>query len=103
LIVARHANLPAHRPLLRKLDVVGIGWGSAADKTGLSGHKLQVFAVALTHWFANDGDGLLTAIDWQRLDATAIRLRMFRGNRLKFPELAQFGSKGSFERLGIRR
>ena len=58
------ADFPPHRSLLCKLDMVGIRWGSAADKTGLSRHKLQVFAVALTHWFANDGDGLLTAIDW---------------------------------------
>jgi hypothetical protein len=92
------ADFPPHRPRLCKLDVVGIGWGSAADKTGLSGHKLQVFAVALTHGFANDGDGLLTTL----LIATAVRLLMFWCDLLKFPELAQFGSEGFFERLGIR-
>ena len=58
------ADFPSHRSLLRKLDVVGIGWGTAAEETGLGGHKFQVFAVALTHRFANDGDGLLAAIDW---------------------------------------
>ena len=34
---------------------------------------------------------------------TAIPLLTFRCNRPKFPELAQFGSEGLFERLGIRR
>src|ERR1700722_18667619 len=53
------ADFPPHRPRLSKLDVVGIRGGSAADETGLRGHKLQVFAVALTHWFADDGDSLL--------------------------------------------
>ena len=57
------ADFPPHRSLLCKLDVVGIGWGSAADKTGLSGHKLQVFAVALTHRFADDCDHLLAVVE----------------------------------------
>ena len=56
------ADFPPHRSLLCKLDVVGIGWGSAADKTGLSSHKLQVFAVALRHWFADDGDCLFARV-----------------------------------------
>ena len=57
------ADLPPHRTLLSKLDVVGIRRRSAADEAGLRGHKLQVFAVALTHWFANDSDRLLAKAD----------------------------------------
>ena len=57
------ADFPPHRPLLGKLDVVGIRRGSAADETGLRGHKLQVFAVALSHRFADDGDRLFAGID----------------------------------------
>ena len=50
------ADFPPHRSGLGELDVMGIRGGSAADDTGLRGHKLQVFAVALTHRFADDGD-----------------------------------------------
>ena len=45
-----------HRRLLCKLDVVGIRRGATADKTGLSRHELQVFAVVLSYWFTDDGD-----------------------------------------------
>jgi len=57
------ADCPPHRPLLSELDVVRIRWGSAADKTGLRGHKLQVFAVTLAHGLADDRDRLLGWID----------------------------------------
>src|ERR1700722_19907580 len=50
------ADFPPHRPRLCKLDMVGIRGGSAADETGLRGYKLQVFAVALPHWFADHCD-----------------------------------------------
>ena len=50
------ADLAPHRPLLGKLDVVGIGRGAAADEAGLSGHEAQMVAVALAHRLANDGD-----------------------------------------------
>ena len=61
------ADLPSHRALLCKLDVVGIRRGSAADEAGLRSHKPQVFAVALTHRFTDDGDCLLARIDLQWL------------------------------------
>ena len=48
------ADFPPHRPLLCKLDVVGIRRGSAADETGLRGHKLKMFAIALTHRLADE-------------------------------------------------
>jgi hypothetical protein len=53
------ADFSTYRPLLCKLDVMGIRRSSAADETGLGRHKLQVVAVALTHWFADHGDRLL--------------------------------------------
>ena len=56
------ANSSSHRPLLGKLDVVGIGGGAAADEARLSGHILEVFAVALAHRFADDGDLIRTGI-----------------------------------------
>jgi hypothetical protein len=34
------ADPSSHRPLLGKLDVVGIGGGAAADEARLRGHKL---------------------------------------------------------------
>ena len=78
------ADLPPHRPLLGKLDVVGIRRGSAADETGLRGHELQVFAIALTHRLADDGDRLFAEIGLQWLVATAIRFRVFAVRRLQF-------------------
>ena len=57
------ADLPPHRALLGKLDVVGIRRGSAADETGLRGYKLQMFAVALTYWLADNADRLLAQAD----------------------------------------
>src|SRR5204862_472110 len=68
------ADFSAHRPLLCKLDMVGIRWGSAADKAGLRGHKLQVVTVALRRWLADDDDRVFTSIDMQRVIVTAIRL-----------------------------
>src|SRR5262249_27810156 len=56
------ANSASHRPLLGKLDVVGIGGGAAADQARLSGNKLEVFAVALTHRFADDRDLVRTGL-----------------------------------------
>ena len=50
------ADFPAQRPLLGKLDVVGIGRGAPADEARLSGHKPQMVAIALTHRFADDGN-----------------------------------------------
>ncbi len=97
------ADFPSHRPLLCKLDVVGIRRGSAADETGLRGHKLQVFAVALTHRFTDDGDCLLARIDLQWLVVRAIRLLMSGCARLRFSQLAQPRREGVFDRLGIRR
>ena len=59
------SDFPPHRPLLGKLDVVRIRWGSAADKTRLGGHELQMLAVTLGHGFADDLDRLLASIDFQ--------------------------------------
>jgi hypothetical protein len=47
---------PAHRPLLSKLDVVGIRRGAAADETWVSGHKPQMEAIAFADGLANDSD-----------------------------------------------
>ena len=57
------ADLPPHRALFGKSDVVRIRWGSAADETGLRGHELQMLAVALAHGFADDIDRLFGRID----------------------------------------
>src|SRR5205823_13348699 len=96
------ADFSAHRPLLCKLDMVGIRRGSAADKAGLRGHKLQVVTVALRRWLADDDDRVFTSIDMQRVIVTAIRLPRFLCQRLKFGELAQLGREGALDRLGIR-
>jgi len=50
------ADFPPHRPLLGKLEVVRIGWRSPANQARFSGDKLQVFAIALTHRFADHRD-----------------------------------------------
>jgi hypothetical protein len=51
-------DFPPHGPLLRELDVVGIGRGAAADKAWLSRHKPQMVAIAFAYGFANDSDVL---------------------------------------------
>ena len=72
------ADFPPHRPLLGKLDVMGIRRGSAADEAGLRSHKLQVFAVALSHRFADDGDRLFARIGLEWLIVSAICFLMLR-------------------------
>ena len=59
------ADFPPHRPLLGKLDVVGIRRGPPADETRLRGHKPQMVAIAFAHRFADDGDGLFARIGLQ--------------------------------------
>jgi hypothetical protein len=54
------ADSPAHRPVLGKLDVVGIRRGAAADEARLSRHKPQMVAIAFAYGFANDSDLLGT-------------------------------------------
>ena len=51
-------DFPPHGPLLRELNVVGIGWCSTAEETGLCGHEFQMFAVTLPHGLADDNDRL---------------------------------------------
>jgi hypothetical protein len=58
------ANFPTHRPLLRKLDMMGIRRGSTAEETRLRSHKFQVLAITFSHRFADDGDRLF---DWTGL------------------------------------
>ena len=45
---------PPHRPLLGKLDVVGIRGSVPADEARLGGNKPQMVVIALTHGFADD-------------------------------------------------
>ena len=52
------ADFPPHRPLLCKLDVMGIRRGPTAEETRLRSHKFQVLAIAFSHRFADDGDRL---------------------------------------------
>ena len=68
------ADFPSHRPRFGKFDVVGVRWRPTADETGLRGHELKVFAVALAHRFADDGDGLFAGLDLQWLVTTSIHL-----------------------------
>ena len=56
------ANSSSHRSLLRKFYMMGVGRGAAADEAWLGGHKLEVFAVALAHWFADNGDFFRTRL-----------------------------------------
>jgi hypothetical protein len=53
---------PAHRPLLGKLDVVGIRRGATADEARLSRHEPQMVAIALAGGLANDSDFLRTGL-----------------------------------------
>ena len=52
------ADPPPHRPLSRKLDVVGIRGRAAANEARLSGYKPQMVAIAFAYGFANDSDFL---------------------------------------------
>ena len=49
-------DLAPHRPLLGKLDMVGIAGAAATDEAGLTGHEPEMVAIALAHGFANDVD-----------------------------------------------
>jgi hypothetical protein len=61
-------------------------------------------AVALANRFANDDDRLVTGVSSQRLVVKAIGFLAFRsGERLRFLDLAQPGSKSGLDRLGICR
>jgi hypothetical protein len=75
------ADLTPHRPLLCKLDVVGICWGSSADQTRLGGYKSQMVAVALAHRFAGRNDALGVDLGRRWLARMAIRLIALRPNR----------------------
>src|SRR5262249_22973794 len=68
------ADPPAHRPLLGKLDVVGIRRGAAADKAGLSGHEPQMIAIPLAHGLANDGDFLRARLTLPQMADTPVCL-----------------------------
>ena len=94
------ADLPPHRPLLGKFDVMGIGRGATADETGLGGDKSQMIAVALAHRLADDGHrlGASWASRWEAV--RSIWLPWVRvASRLA--KLSQPCSEGVFERLGI--
>ena len=52
------ADFPAQRPLLGKLDVVGIGRGAPADEARLGGHKPQMVAIAFADRLADGEDPL---------------------------------------------
>src|SRR5262245_58505640 len=47
------ADLPPHRPLLDKFEMVGIAGDATADETRLGRDKSQVVAVALAHRLAD--------------------------------------------------
>ena len=98
------ADSPAQRPLLGKLDVVGIGGAAPADQARLRGHQPQMVAIALTHRLANDGNFIRASFAPPRLAAMAVRL-VLRGLR-RLPCLAGLGKPegaGAFNRLGISR
>ena len=75
------ADSSSHRPLLGKLDVVGIRRGAAADEARLGGHEFQVFAVALAHRFANDGDLIRTGLVVLQLAAMSVGCPAIRFQR----------------------
>ena len=60
------ADFSSHRPLLGKLDVVGIRRGAAADEAWLSSHKFQMVAIALADGFAYYGDFIGTRLALRR-------------------------------------
>jgi len=96
------ADLPPHRALLGKLDVVGIRRGAAADEARLSGYEPQMLAIAFAHGLADDRDRLLGRIDLLWLVALPIGILMFGCGQPKFLELVQPGGEGILDRLGVR-
>jgi hypothetical protein len=72
------ADFPSHRPLFCKLDVVRIRRDPAANKAGLRGHKLQVFAVTISHRLADNSNRFLTKISLKSLIVSANRFLMLR-------------------------
>ena len=96
------ADLAPHRPLLGKLDVVGIGRGAPADETRLGGHKPQMVAIALAHRFADDGNFVRARFAPPRLATVAVRL-MVLGCRYRrsLAELRKPRSECGFDHLRI--
>jgi hypothetical protein len=47
------AHLQSHRPRLSETQVVGVGWASPADQTGLRCHEPEVGLVAEPTWLAD--------------------------------------------------
>ena len=66
------ADFPPHRPLLGKLEVVGIRRRTAADQARLSSHKPQMVAVAFALRFADDGDFPRTRLALPRPAAVSV-------------------------------
>ena len=94
------ADLAPHRPLLGKLDVVGIAGAAAADEAGLRSHKAQVVAITLAYRLANDDRMAWFGATSPRL----LRVRflglayVFRGDLAK---LAEPRHKASFQCVAI--
>jgi hypothetical protein len=78
------ANFAPYRPLLRKLDVVGIRRGATANKARLSGHEPQMVAIALADGFAYYGDFIGTRLALPRPAAIPVCLPLFRLRRRRW-------------------
>src|SRR5579871_6015232 len=50
------ADLPPHRPLLGKFDVMGVRRAPPTDEARLRGHKSQMVAIALAYRLADGKD-----------------------------------------------
>ena len=75
------ADPTPHRPLLRKLDVVGIRWRAAANEARLSRHKPQMIAIAFADWFADDSDFVRARLALSRPAAMSVCLPLLRYRR----------------------
>ena len=96
------ADLPPHRPLLGKPEVVGVRGAPAADETPLRSHEPEMVAIALPHRLADGRRRLRLRFGPHGFAVRAIVLpdlwsRYWGG----LPKLAQPGFKGRLNRLGV--
>src|SRR6516225_3198838 len=96
------ADLAPHRPLLRKLEVVGVRGAPAADETPLRSHEPEMVAIALANRLADGRRSLSLRFGPHGFAVRAIGLpdlwsRYWGG----LPKPAQPGFKGRLDRLGV--
>ena len=89
------ADLPPHRALLGKFDVMGVRWASPADEARLGGYESQMVAIPFACWLADGVDPLAAAA--VRYGTLNLPLQC------RIAELAELGRECALDHLGVCR